>query len=39
MQGPDKIIGEMLKHANEVVIDFLVKLFNKIFDGGIFSRE
>ena len=29
---PDKIIGEMLKHANEVVIDFLVKLFNKIFD-------
>ena len=37
--GPDKIIGEMLKHANEVVIDFLVKLFNEIFDGGMFPRE
>ena len=37
--GPDKIIGEMLKHANEVVTDFLVKLFNKIFDGGTFPRE
>ena len=37
--GPDKIIGEMLKHAIEVVIDFLVKLFNKIFDGGMFPRE
>ena len=37
--GPDKIIDEMLKHANEVVTDFLVKLFNKIFDGGMFPRE
>ena len=37
--GPDKIIGEMLKHANELVIDFLVKLFNEILDGGMFPRE
>ena len=37
--SPDKIIGEMLKHANEVVTDFLVKLFNKIFNGGMFPRE
>ena len=28
--GPDKIISEMLKHANERVIDFLVKRFNKL---------
>ena len=28
----DKILGEMLKHANEVVADFLVELFNKLFD-------
>ena len=29
----------MLEHANEVVTDFLVKLFNKIFDAGTFPRE
>ena len=29
----------MLKHANEALIDFLVKIFNKIFDGGMFPRE
>ena len=37
--GPDKILGEMLKHANEVVIDFLVELFNKLFDCGTFPLE
>ena len=37
--GPDKIIGEMLKHANDVVIDFLVTLFNKLFDHGTFPQE
>ena len=35
--SPDKIIGEMLKRANEVVIDFRVRLFNKIL--GTFPRE
>ena len=37
--GPDKIIGEMLKHANDVVIDFLVTLFDKLFDHGTFPQE
>ena len=37
--GPDMILGEMLKHANEVVIDFLVKLFKKLFDCGTFPLE
>ena len=37
--GPDKIIGEMLKHVNDVVIDFLVTLFNKLFDHGTFPQE
>ena len=34
--GPDKIIGELLKHANDVVIAFLVTLFNELFDHGTF---
>ena len=29
----------MLEHTIEVVTDFLVKLFNKAFDGGTFPRE
>ena len=37
--GPDKIISEMLKHANERVIDFFVQLFNKLYDEGIFPKE
>ena len=36
---PDKIKGEMLKHANDVVIDSLVTLFNKLFDHGMFPQE
>ena len=34
--GPDGIIGEMLKYAGDPVVDFLVKLFNILFDRGIF---
>ena len=34
--GADKITGEMLKNANKQVIDYLVKLFNTIFDSGTF---
>ena len=34
--GPDGIIGEMLKYAGELVIQFLIKFFNKLFDEGIF---
>ena len=37
--GPDKIICEMLKHANERVFDFFVQLFNKLYDEGIFPKE
>ena len=37
--GPGKIISEMLKHANERVIDFFVQLFNKLYDEGIFPKE
>ena len=37
--GPDKIISEMLKHANESVIDFFAQFFNKLYDEGIFPTE
>ena len=37
--GPDRLVGEMLKHANDIVIDFLVTLFNKLFDHGTFPQE
>ena len=36
--GPNKI-SEMPKHANESVTDFLVHLFNKLYDERIFPRE
>ena len=36
--GPDGIIGEMLKNAceSDVVFDFLVKMFNVLFDKGLY---
>eukprot|EP00745_Piridium_sociabile_P004303 TRINITY_DN1254_c0_g1_i4.p1 TRINITY_DN1254_c0_g1~~TRINITY_DN1254_c0_g1_i4.p1 ORF type:complete len:981 (+),score=112.61 TRINITY_DN1254_c0_g1_i4:2532-5474(+) len=37
--GPDKILGEMLKHSSPLVVDFLVVLFNKLFDEGIFPLD
>jgi hypothetical protein len=37
--GPDKIIAEMLKHADTTVVDFLVVYFNKLFDSGIFPMQ
>ena len=37
--GPDKIQSAILQHANEVVIDFLVELFNRLFDCGTFPLE
>jgi hypothetical protein len=37
--GSDKIVGEMLKSANSHVIDYLVTLFNKLFDSGTFPSD
>ena len=34
--GPDGVIGEMMKYAGECVVDFLVKLFNTLFDEDLF---
>ena len=37
--GPDKIVSETLKYVDQNVADFLVQLFNKLYDEGIFSKE
>ena len=37
--GPDKIVSEMLKYVDQNVADFLVQLFNKLYDEGIFPKE
>ena len=37
--GPDQIVGEMLKHADDTVIDFLDELFHRLFDLGTFPLE
>jgi hypothetical protein len=37
--GPDRVIGELLKHANDRVADFFVTLFNRIFETGTFPLE
>ena len=38
--GPDGIIGELLKNAcrSELILDFLVRFFNSLFDKGIFPE-
>ena len=37
--GPDTIIGEILKNAKEEIAPFFVKLFNHLFDNGIYPRN
>ena len=37
--GPDGIIGEILKAAEESIVPFLVKYFNKLFKEGSFPTE
>ena len=37
--GPDGIIGELVKCSDGFCVDFLVKLFNKIFDKGIYPDK
>ena len=37
--GPDGLIGEFFKYSGNNVVDFLVKLFNKLFDNGMYPDE
>ena len=37
--GPDSILGEILKHSKEKIIPFFVKLFNVLFENGIYPKE
>jgi hypothetical protein len=36
--GPDGIIPEIFKHSSNVITDFLVVLFNKVFSSGLFPE-
>lgn len=37
--GLDKVIGEMLKNGNQLMVEFLVSLFNVLFERGIFPKD
>ena len=37
--GPDKIVSETLKYVDQNVADFLVQLFNKLYDEGRFQKN
>jgi hypothetical protein len=37
--GPDELIGEFFKYSGDTIIDFLVKLFNKLFDQGVYPEQ
>ena len=37
--GPDSIISELYKHSCDQVVDFFIKLFNTLFDRGIFPSN
>jgi hypothetical protein len=37
--GPDGLIGEFFKNSGELTVDFLVKLFNHLFDNGIYPSN
>ena len=37
--GIDGIVSEMLKAGGTVVVQFLVKLFNRVFDSGTYPKE
>ena len=37
--GPDGVICEMLKHASDQVVNFLVKYFNVLFDSGVYPEN
>ena len=37
--GPDGIIGELLKYSGNIVVDFLVKFYNALFDQGVYPDQ
>ena len=37
--GPDGIVSELLKHSNDLIVTFFLKLFNSLFDKGIFPEN
>ena len=37
--GPDGLIGEFFKYSSDIIVNFLFKLFNKLFDAGIYPEE
>ena len=37
--GPDLIIGEILKYATNSIAPFFVKLFNHMFDHGLYPNN
>eukprot|EP00745_Piridium_sociabile_P014999 TRINITY_DN220_c0_g1_i5.p1 TRINITY_DN220_c0_g1~~TRINITY_DN220_c0_g1_i5.p1 ORF type:complete len:431 (+),score=53.42 TRINITY_DN220_c0_g1_i5:76-1293(+) len=37
--GPDRLIGEFFKHSCDSTLTFLVKLFNYLFDNGIYPEN
>ena len=36
--GPDELISEFFKYAGDLTVNMLVKLFNKLFDHGIYPK-
>ena len=37
--GPDKVVSELLKHGNSTVMDYLLALFNTLFNRGMFPLD
>jgi len=37
--GPDNLIGEFYKHSSTVILPYFLKLFNYIFDNGLFPED
>jgi len=34
--GPDQVVGEMLKYASHILMPYLCKLFNAVFETGVY---
>ena len=37
--GCDGILADMLKHVGDTAVQFLAKLFNAVFDEGVYPQE
>jgi hypothetical protein len=37
--GPDGLIGEFYKNSKNIILPFLLKFFNKLFDQGVFPND